>query len=215
VTLPRARVIRAEDARTVQPLLAPGPGPVQRRRVAREEVLAHLAAERIEKTAKERAQQTLDDAEERGRQAVADATRVAVEAAGADLTARWLALRAAETTRMGTQAEQWVSLSVALAERLVGATLELHPDRISSLARGVLAEARGARRAVIDCHPIDAETLRKCLGDAGLPLDSVDVVADETLARGSLRLHTDLGTLDAQLAPRLDRLAAALRDVLA
>jgi flagellar biosynthesis/type III secretory pathway protein FliH len=41
------------------------------------------------------------------------------------------------------------------------------------------------------------------------------ITSDATLERGSLRLHTDLGTIDAQLRPQLERLAAALRDALA
>jgi flagellar biosynthesis/type III secretory pathway protein FliH len=40
------------------------------------------------------------------------------------------------------------------------------------------------------------------------------VRVDLTLARGELRLHTDVGTIDAKLALRFDRLAAALHDVL-
>jgi flagellar biosynthesis/type III secretory pathway protein FliH len=38
------------------------------------------------------------------------------------------------------------------------------------------------------------------------------VRGDVALARGELRLHTDLGTIDARFAPRFERLAAALRD---
>jgi flagellar biosynthesis/type III secretory pathway protein FliH len=40
------------------------------------------------------------------------------------------------------------------------------------------------------------------------------VRSDAALARGELRLHTDLGTIDARLAPRFERLAAALRDAI-
>jgi flagellar biosynthesis/type III secretory pathway protein FliH len=35
------------------------------------------------------------------------------------------------------------------------------------------------------------------------------------LSRGSLLLHTDIGAIDARLPVQLDRLAAAIRDVLA
>jgi flagellar biosynthesis/type III secretory pathway protein FliH len=37
------------------------------------------------------------------------------------------------------------------------------------------------------------------------------IVPDATRTRGSLRFDTDLGTLDADLAPQLDRLAKKLR----
>jgi flagellar biosynthesis/type III secretory pathway protein FliH len=57
--------------------------------------------------------------------------------------------------------------------------------------------------------------LREQLATLGLQAGAVDVRDDPALARGALRLHTDVGILDAQLAPRLERLAVALRDVLA
>jgi flagellar assembly protein FliH/type III secretion protein L len=103
---------------------------------------------------------------------------------------------------------------VALAERLLGAALALDPSRIRELARGVLEEARGARRAIVEAHPLDAEELRTRLSADGLDLQSLEVRSDEALARGELRLHTDLGTIDARLTPRFERLAAALRDAL-
>jgi flagellar biosynthesis/type III secretory pathway protein FliH len=46
-------------------------------------------------------------------------------------------------------------------------------------------------------------------------LKIVDIRADPLLSRGSLRIHTNLGNLDAQLTPQLERLAKALRDALA
>jgi flagellar biosynthesis/type III secretory pathway protein FliH len=107
-----------------------------------------------------------------------------------------------------------LSVAVALAERLVGETLALDPSRIAAVARGVLAEARGARRAVIHAHPVDAEVLRNHLTALGLDPQSVAVEKDDGLARGALRLHTDVGIIDAQLTSRLDRLAEALRDAL-
>ena len=73
---------------------------------------------------------------------------------------------------------------------------------------------RGARRAVIEAHPLDADELCAAPRRAR-PRPAVGRGRrDAALARGALRLHTDLGTIDAQLAPRLERLAAALRDAL-
>jgi len=52
------------------------------------------------------------------------------------------------------------------------------------------------------------------LTTAGLDVQSIEIREDPSLARGELRLQTDLGTIDARLAPRFERLAAALRDAL-
>ncbi|MGD0523991.1 MAG: FliH/SctL family protein [Polyangiaceae bacterium] len=214
MSAPRARIVRAEEAARGAPLLAPGPGREQRRRIAHEELEARLGAERIVHEAQERAEAIVADARERGAAAAEAERREAQVEADASLAARWIALREAESRRMGSDGDRVLALAVALAERLVGATLELDPTRIATLAAGVLAEARGARRAIIHAHPIDAEVLRTHLGPSSLDARSVVIESDEGLARGALRLHTDVGIIDAQLASRLDRLADALRDAL-
>ena len=48
----------------------------------------------------------------------------------------------------------------------------------------------------------------------GVAVESVRVVPDGSRARGSLRIETDIGVLDADLAPQLDRLALRLRETL-
>jgi flagellar assembly protein FliH len=105
-------------------------------------------------------------------------------------------------------------VAVALAERLLGASLRLDAARIADIASAAIAEARGARRILIEAHPADAEALRHSLGAAVSEAQAVDIRANEALARGDLRLQTDIGTIDAKLAPRLERLAAALRDAI-
>lgn len=214
MTLPRARVLRASDAATVAPILAPTVGTVLRRRIAREEVEAHVAAERILADAHAQSDALLARAREDAARVAADAVRAATEEAQANVVAQWAAALDEACARLERDVDRVIAVAVVLAERLLGAALELDPQRIAALARGVVAEARGARRATIEAHPVDAVALREHLGAAGLDPQSFDVRDDESLARGALRLHTDVGVIDAQLAPRLERLAAALRDVL-
>jgi flagellar biosynthesis/type III secretory pathway protein FliH len=211
----RARVIRAADTATVQPLLPPTVRPPTYRRIAREEVEARLCAERIEQEARARAAAIVEEARTFAVTAGAQARAEALEQAQTQAIAQWVAVRRAEDARLGRDTDRVIALAVVLAERLVGATLELAPERIATLAQAVLAEARGARRATIDAHPVDAAALREQLGATGLAAFAMEVRDDSTLARGALRLHTDVGTLDAQLAPRLERLAVALADLLA
>src|SRR5258708_14559558 len=211
--MPRARILHAAQASRAEPLLAPGPSELQRKRITREELGARAAAERIVEEAREHADALLANARAEAEGAAAAAAQQAEQEARAELAARWLALRAEEQRRLESDMDRIVPLAVALAERLLGASLGLQPERIVPLARGVIDEARGARRAAIDAHPLDAETLRRTLTDAGLDaVRSVEVRDDAALARGELRLHTDVGTTDARLAPRFERLAAALRD---
>jgi type III secretion protein L len=213
MSLPRARIVRGQHATRGVALLLPGPGAPQRRRIARQELEARLSAERALEEAQARAEALLHHAGEQGAAAAESARREAEASADATLVARWIALRQAEARR-AEDGDRVLALAVALAERLIGAALELDPTRIATLASGVLAEARGARRAVIHAHPLDAEVLRHHLSASGVDPDSVLIEVDERLARGALRLHTDVGIIDAKLASRLDRLADALRDAL-
>jgi flagellar assembly protein FliH len=211
---PIARIVRGGAATSTLPLLAPGVGHAARRRIAREELAARIEAERILLEAREEADSLLAQARLQATEAAAAARREAEEHAQTELAARWLALRCREEPQPAADVQRVIALAVALAERLLGASLELEPGRVVYLARAVIAEARGARRAVVDAHPLDAAALREHLMTAGLDVQSVEVRDDGALARGELRLHTDVGTIDARLAPRFERLAAALRDAL-
>jgi flagellar assembly protein FliH len=210
---PRARVLPASEARHAEPLFPTQIGKA-RRRVAREEVEARLTAERILQEAHERAAAIAAGAREQAAARAEEAARLAREEAEAQLAARWLALREREQASIERDRDRVVISAVALAERILGAALELSPERIEDLARTVIDEARGVRKAIVEANPLDADELRRVLTGNGLGLQSVEVRGDAGLARGELRLHTDVGTIDARLAPRFERLAAALRDAL-
>jgi flagellar biosynthesis/type III secretory pathway protein FliH len=217
MTIRRARIIRSSDATAPPgpPLFPFAPlavDPARRRRIAREELEARVAAERIVHEARAQAGTIAQHAREHAVAAMAASTRQAREEAEAQLAARWLALRAEEGARLERDTDRIISVAVVLAERLLGASLELSPARVADLARTAIAEARGARRIVVEAHPLDAEALTRHLGAAGLA-GTVEAREDEALARGELRLQTDIGTIDVKLAPRLERLAAALHDV--
>ncbi len=211
----RARIVRASPDGPVQatPLLALRAGSAQRRRISREEIEARLTAERLIQEAQSRAEHIVAQARDQARSEGASAAREAHEATEARMAARWVALRRAEAARLERDADRVIAVAAVLAERLLGAALELDPARVADLARTAIAEACGARRIALHAHPLDAAELVRQLGSAGLDARSIEVREDEALARGELRLHTDIGSIDAQLAPRLERLAAALRDV--
>ena len=228
MTLGRGRIVRrASDAVVVvvgdagtakvpsgPRAMRPGASPAQGRRLAREVVDAHRQADALVLRAKERAHDVLAKAHADADAVSATAAREAERAEQAKVAAAWLALRQREEARADHDLDRSIALAVALAERLIGAALEVDPAKIASLARQALSHTRGARRAVIEAHALDAEALRAHLSTVGLDPAGIDVRENSELARGELCLHTDLGTLDAKLKPQLERLAAALRDVL-
>jgi flagellar biosynthesis/type III secretory pathway protein FliH len=107
-----------------------------------------------------------------------------------------------------------VELARLLAERLLGTALRLDPGLVVSLAERALSEARGARRVRLVAHPDDAARLEAQGESLGATLDALEILADPARAPGDLRLETEIGVLDAQLAPQLDRLAQKLRESL-
>lgn len=210
---PVARIVRAGTF-AAEPLWPAGPSEAQWRRVSREVLGARALAGAIVKQAQADADALVAQGRRDAQASAELAAREARESAQTELAARWLALRQREIKDVENGSDRVVALAVALAERLLGAALDLDPERIVSLARVVFAEARGARKANVDANPADAPILREQLTTAGLDVQSIEIREDPTLLRGELRLQTDLGNIDARLAPRFERLAAALRDAL-
>jgi flagellar biosynthesis/type III secretory pathway protein FliH len=197
MTLARARIIKGAFP-TEGDVTRPGPiDPLFGRRVPREVMDARAEAERILTAARE------------------GAAKVAAQAAGeareqetARLAAQFLALKKADEDRAERDLARAIDIATVLAERLVGEGLRIEPQRIAELAASALAETRGARHVRIDAHPDDVTPLREALAAVG---HAAEVNADGSLARGSLVVHTDVGTIDARLRPQLARLADALR----
>ena len=210
-TLERARIVSASD---VPPRTEAMITPETQRRIVREEVEGREAAAAIVAAAEDTARRIITQAESDARQAARAAADEARDAEHAKLAALYLSLRQADEERAERDLGYATEVAIALAERLLGDVLVRDPRRIVALAQQALAEARGARRAVIDASPLDADVLQHHLDEVGFPPHTVEVRPDPSLTRGSLRLSTNLGTLDAQLRPQLERLAAALRDAL-
>lgn len=162
--------------------------------------------------AEARAKTILEEAEASAQETRAKAAEDGRAEGAAALASAWLRLRAEEAARDERELEGTLSLARMIAERLLGETLALDPSRVLGIARQALAQARLARRITIFAHPEDAALLAREKAALGLEPAVVELHADATLSRGSLRLETDLGILDADLAPQLDRLIAALRD---
>jgi flagellar biosynthesis/type III secretory pathway protein FliH len=130
------------------------------------------------------------------------------------LAAAWIHLRTQESARDERDLDRSIALARAMAERILGESLTLTPAKILTIARHALSQVRRARSVSLYAHPEDADTLRTNEGALGLEGADIQIHADAARPRGSLSIRTDLGSLDADLSPQLDRLTAALRDTL-
>jgi len=213
----RGRVLTREQAQSAQPvrrLALPEGGLPFGRVVPQALVDASAEAARIVAKARVEAQTLLAAAERRAADLKLRAEAEARAEASAKLAAHALALATHEAKADERSLERTVALARLLAERLLGASLAIAPEQVVTLAQQALSEARGARRLSIVAHPEDAQLLSQSLPSLGVALETVRVVSDGSRARGSLRIETDIGVLDADLAPQLDRLALRLRETL-
>lgn len=206
--LTRGRIVRSADAQPIVP-------PTSKRRVVpREELASQQRIGELMETAKREAERIVGEARDAARQAADRAAKEAEEREQAKLAAAWLALRAREEKRADVDLDRAIQLATVLAERLLGAALEIDPSKATLLAKHALSEARGARRATILAHPDDASALAERMDALGMPEGTVTVLADDSCARGSLAIQTELGVVDARLRPQLERLAVALEEAL-
>lgn len=215
MTLGFGRLIPAEAAGSATRLELPaGEAPVPRARVVQKPVVdARIEADAILTAAKEQARELSLHA-----RASLDAERRAVLAearaeGAAELAAQTLKFRAVEANAEQRALDRVVELAQVLAERLLGESLALDPSRVVALAQQALKEARGARRITLVANPDDATELERALGDGSLE-HVTTILADASQPRGNLRLESEIGTLEADLAPQLARLARRLREAL-
>jgi flagellar biosynthesis/type III secretory pathway protein FliH len=213
----RGRVLTREQAQSAEPVRRrslPERGLPFGRVVPKTLVDASAEATRILARARVEAQTLVAAAERRAADLKLLAEAEARAEASAKLAAHALALATHEAKADERTLERTVSLARLLAERLLGASLAVAPEQVVTLAQQALSEARGARRLSIVAHPEDAQLLSQSLPSLGVAIETVRVVSDGARARGSLRIETDIGVLDADLAPQLDRLALRLRETL-
>lgn len=193
MSLERARIIKGSNAVTS----VGGASPLKAQRIPREVMDAKAEAEKI-----------IAGAEARAVAAVEKASAEAREREVAKLAAQVLAIREADERRAERDVARTIEVATLLAERLIGEALAVDPKRIAELATSALEQTRGAKRVRIDASPADVEPLRAILGELG---QIADVQADDSLGRGSLVVHTELGRVDARLTPQLERLAEVLK----
>lgn len=226
MSLTRARVIKAKGTPASDDITrVTSAGELRARRIPALVVDAKEEAARIVAAADAKADAMLTEARASVASIVESAAHDAREKELARVTAELLVRRATEEEEAEKAIERTIELAALLAERLVGEAIAVEPARVTALARSALLEARGARQIRIEACADDVPALDALLasiagGDGRDARDARDaasvarVEVSQELARGSLVVHTDLGRIDARLAPQLTRLAEALRVVL-
>jgi flagellar assembly protein FliH len=110
--------------------------------------------------------------------------------------------------------QETVRIGIAIAERLLRRTLATRPDAVLDLVRSALECSVEAEQIRVRLHPADADLVTS-LPDALLTFSresgsELNVLADDSLARGDCVIETSHGQIDARQATLLDRIADEL-----
>jgi flagellar assembly protein FliH len=106
-----------------------------------------------------------------------------------------------------------VELSVAIAEKIVGRQLELHPEIAKDMLREALELAAGSPTVKLRMHPHDTQMLGSHADEVVKAMAScaeASIVPDETMTRGGCVVETQHGTVDARIESQLQRLTEEL-----
>ena len=210
MALSKGRVVRGDGGVTIQvgdTVTVQAQGRVVTRRL----VEAERDGIRLVEEAKVEAARLVGEARLAMTTAREDAEKEGKATGTAALAAHWAKTRADEAQALAAAENKVIDVARALAERLLGRELIVSPETVVHLARVALAGATRARRVVIKAHPDDVVALRAASLGEVVDGKAVEIVVDESRGLGCLRIETDIGVLDGDLAPQLDRLVAALR----
>jgi flagellar assembly protein FliH len=108
-----------------------------------------------------------------------------------------------------------VELAIAIARRIVNASLEVDRELVVEACRGAMRKAfqRGSMQVL--AHPDDLALLRDAgprLADELGGVDHLDFIEERRLERGSVVVRTPAGEIDATVAGKADKIELALRE---
>jgi len=180
-------------------------------------------------TAADRAAEIVAEAEGRAAEIEEQARRAGNDAGYADGTARAEAearqsldalvaaveaVHAARSDAVGVVEARAAELAVLVAERILGAALELDPELVCSVVGSALRRVVDADRLVLDVNPDDLERVRTwiALGEGGLA--QIEVRPERRVGAGGCIVRTADVEIDARVSAQLDRARATVRSAL-
>jgi flagellar biosynthesis/type III secretory pathway protein FliH len=108
-----------------------------------------------------------------------------------------------------------VELALAIAEKVVGAALEVKPELVLSTVTGALRRVAERDHVVIEVNPDDLDLVERSVGDVLGSLGGfgrVEVIAERRVGRGGCVVRTREVEIDARLEEQLARAREALLD---
>ena len=185
---------------------------VEEARATAEQMVSHTraACEADLKSTRERGfsegyQEGIERADQETASLIATAERIAVEAA----RERASLLQAAEG--------DIVELAIAIAQRLVNASIDVEPERVVDVCRGAMRRAFQREVLTVLAHPDDLELLRTAGPQLASELGGIhqlDFVEERRLDRGGVIIRTPAGEIDATFDGKAQVIEESLRELI-
>jgi len=175
--------------------------------------IVRLAGDRAALLAEARAEaaQVVTAAQERAGLVREAARAEGLELGRGELAAEWARLAAARRALLGDVRGDVLVLGLALARKLLGAELELAPERIEGILAQALERAGAEEDAAVRVHPADLPGAEAAIARRGMT--GLRLVPDTSIERGGVVVTTSLGEVDARVGTRLAALRRALEAV--
>jgi flagellar assembly protein FliH len=170
------------------------------------ELVAPPSAESLEARAEAAVRDEAEVAREEGYTAGLAEGRAEVEAPKAALAAAAAALAAErEAVAVATEGAA-AELALQLAEKVIGAALEVRPELVVEVARGALRRLAEPIESVLLVNPDDlaavSEALEELSGELGAPLKAR---AERRVSAGGCVVRSQAGEIDARVGDQLER----------
>jgi flagellar assembly protein FliH len=147
---------------------------------------------------------------EQGRAAGHEQGRAEVQTAAQSLTEALQGVQSLSQEVSDAVERDAIELALALAGKVILATLQIRPELVVEVVQGALRRVSGQRTIAILVNPVDLETVRSALGDLqaqSVAVEQWDLQSDQRVQPGGAIVRTAEGEVDARVQTQLERAA--------
>jgi flagellar assembly protein FliH len=160
--------------------------------------------------AQEIREQAREEGFEQGRAAGHEQGRAEIETAARSLIEALQGVQALSQEVSDAVERDAIELALALAGKVILATLQIRPELVVEVVQGALRRVSGQRTIAILVNPVDLETVRSALGDLqaqSVAVEQWDLQPDQRIQPGGAIVRTAEGEVDARVQTQLERAA--------
>jgi flagellar assembly protein FliH len=157
----------------------------------------------------------IETAREEGFVAGLAAGREEVRPTAAALAAAVVELQGERASAAGAAEEAAAELALQVAEKVLGAAIELRPELLLEVTRGALRRLSEPVEATLLVNPEDAERARAAVAELSAEHGAeLSVREERRVERGGCVVRTRAGEVDARLSSQLERAGEIVREAL-